>query len=96
MEDLLGCSATDLEAVFQMLSVDVISKNRIKRELEGLRAALEPEPEPEPEPSRVLVMVGEDESSCLNTAELYDPQSQSWSAVAPMGSKRRCPAAVCY
>ena len=49
---------------------------------------------------RVLVMGGFDGSSQLNTAELYDPQSQSWwkkswSAAPPMGSKRSFPAAVC-
>ena len=44
---------------------------------------------------RVLVMGGWDGSSSINTAELYDPQSQTWSAVAPMGSKRSGPAAVC-
>ena len=103
-QELLGYSATDLETVFQMFKVDVITKNRIKREMDGLRAVIEAEPEPETEPeiepeaepSRVLVMGGHDGSSFLNTAELYDPQSQSWSAVAPMGSKRYGPAAVCY
>ena len=44
---------------------------------------------------RVLVMGGCD-GSCLNTAELYDPQSQTWSAVPPMGSKRCRLTAVCY
>ena len=44
---------------------------------------------------RVLVMGGHDGSSSpLNTAELYDPQSQTWSAVPPMGSKRSGLAAV--
>ena len=32
--------------------------------------------------------------SFRNTAELYDPQSQTWSAVTPMGSKRSSLAAV--
>ena len=46
---------------------------------------------------RVLVMGGHDGSSSpLNTAELYDPQSQTWSAVPPMGSERGYPAAVCH
>eukprot|EP01044_Picomonas_judraskeda_P041828 COSAG03_NODE_21241_length_307_cov_0.658654_1_plen_101_part_11 len=36
---------------------------------------------------RVLVAGGFDGSS-LNTAEVYDPQSNSWSSVAPMGTKR--------
>ena len=40
-------------------------------------------------------MGGSDGSSHLNIAELYDPQSQTWSAVAPMGSKREGLAAVC-
>ena len=72
----------------------IVGQKRIKREVKGLRAALELEPEPEPESSRVLVMGGYDGSSDLNTAELYDPHSQTWSAVPPMGSKRCGPAAV--
>ena len=45
VEDLLGYSATDLEAVFTEMNLSTVGKKRIKRELEGLRAALEPEPE---------------------------------------------------
>ena len=37
-----------------------------------------------------------DGSSRLNTAELYDPQTKTWNAVPPMGSKRAFPAAVCW
>ena len=100
VEDLLGYSATEMEQLFDIFNVDVLGKKRIQREIEGLRAVIEAEPEPEPEPeqepepSRVLVMGGCDGSSYLNTAELYDPQRQSWSAVPPMGSKRWGPAAV--
>ena len=101
VEDLLGYIATDLEVVFQMLSVDVISKNRIKREMEGLRAArveseaepAEPETEPKPEARRLYVMGGYD-GSCLNTAEVYDPQANTWTAIPPMSSKRYGPAAA--
>ena len=92
VEDLLGYSATEMEQLFSELQVGIVGQKRIQREIDGLRAVIEPEPEPEaapePEPSRVLVMGGFDGSSYLNTAELYDPQSQTWSAVPPMGSKR--------
>ena len=33
-------------------------------------------------------MGGEDESSFLNTAEVYNPQAQTWTALPPMSSKR--------
>ena len=33
-------------------------------------------------------------SASLNTAEVYNPASNSWKTIAPMGSKRSYPAAV--
>ena len=100
VEELLNYTPTQLEAVMTLFNLDALAKIKIQREMDGLRAVIEAEPEPdiepEAEPSRVLVMGGRDGSSHLNTAELYDPQTKTWSAVAPMGSKRRNPAAVCY
>ena len=46
--DLLEYSDKDLEAVFVLIQVDVIAKNKIKREMAGLRELLQTEPEPEP------------------------------------------------
>eukprot|EP01043_Picozoa_sp_COSAG02_P106339 COSAG02_NODE_42343_length_385_cov_0.947552_1_plen_100_part_01 len=90
VQDLLGYSATELEQLFAELQVGIVGQKKIKREMDGMRALIEPEPEEEPEPetSRVLVAGGSYGSSYLSTAEVYDPQSNSWSSVAPMGTKR--------
>jgi hypothetical protein len=48
--DLLGYSDADLEAVLELVKVDVIGKNRIRREVASLRELLQSEPEPEPAP----------------------------------------------
>eukprot|EP01046_Picozoa_sp_COSAG06_P113461 COSAG06_NODE_60211_length_271_cov_1.279070_1_plen_64_part_01 len=40
--------------------------------------------------ARVVALGGEGLSSC----EVYDPASNSWRAIAPMGSKRQGPAAA--
>ena len=97
VQDLLGYSATELEQLFDIFNVDVLGKKRIKREMDGMRALIEPEPEEEPEPETSQVLVvggGEEPEKPLNTAEVYDPQSNSWSSVAPMGSKRAGAAAA--
>jgi len=43
---------------------------------------------------KVYALGGHDGSSWLNTAEVYDPTTKKWVAIAPMGSKRYLLAAV--
>ena len=38
---------------------------------------------------KLYAVGGYDGSSLLNSAEVYDPDNNSWSTIAPMGSKRQ-------
>eukprot|EP01048_Picozoa_sp_COSAG05_P028543 COSAG05_NODE_8915_length_661_cov_1.354093_1_plen_107_part_01 len=55
-------------------------------------AVAEPEPEPEPEPEsergKILYAVGGYNGNPLTTAERYDPDLNSWTPIASMGTRR--------